>query len=96
MKFYPNLAGAVIEAKAAMRLESRILFCVLIAAATLAAVPAVAQFGFGGRGRFAVRPNTPYDGRFTFVRVNYTGTWRLLSTLDGPRGRTVIRWPNRI
>ena len=29
--------------------------------------------GFGGppRGPFHVRPNTSYDGRFTFVRVNY-------------------------
>ena len=28
--------------------------------------------GFGGRrGREAIRPNTPYDGRFTFVRVRY-------------------------
>jgi hypothetical protein len=29
-------------------------------------------FQFGGpRGPFRVRPNTPYDGRFTFVRVSY-------------------------
>ena len=27
--------------------------------------------GFGGRDRFQVQPNAPYDGRFTFVRVNY-------------------------
>jgi len=28
--------------------------------------------GFGGRNRReAIRPNTPYDGRFTFVRVRY-------------------------
>ena len=27
--------------------------------------------GFGGRDRFQVLPNAPYDGRFTFVRVNY-------------------------
>jgi len=28
--------------------------------------------GFGGRrGREAIRPNTPYDGKFTFVRVRY-------------------------
>jgi hypothetical protein len=67
-----------------MRLGSRILFCALIAAGTLAAVPAVAQFGFGGRGRFAVRPNTPYDGRFTFVRVNYT---------TAPGGYWYSGWP---
>ena len=28
-------------------------------------------FGGGPRGPFHVRPNTRYDGRFTFVRVNY-------------------------
>jgi hypothetical protein len=28
-------------------------------------------FGFGGRDRFQMRPNARYDGRFTFVRVNY-------------------------
>jgi len=27
--------------------------------------------GFGPRGRFHVMPNFAYDGRFTFVRVNY-------------------------
>jgi len=27
--------------------------------------------GFGGRDRFQLQPNAPYDGRFTFVRVNY-------------------------
>jgi hypothetical protein len=32
---------------------------------------ALAQFGFG-RGPFHERPNIPYDGRFTFVRVKYT------------------------
>ena len=37
---------------------------------------AVAQRGggFGGGGRFApipIKPNTPYDGRFTFVRIRY-------------------------
>ena len=30
--------------------------------------------GFGGRGRFRMLPNVPYDGRFTFVRVNYEST----------------------
>ena len=38
--------------------------CMLIAAGALA------QFGFG-RGPFRVRPNIPYDGRFTFVRLKY-------------------------
>src|SRR5579871_3379832 len=35
--------------------------------------------GFGFRGRFRIYPNTPYDGRFTFVRVRYNhlpgGDW---------------------
>ena len=31
----------------------------------------LAQFG-GPRGRFALRRNIGYDGRFTFVRLNYT------------------------
>ena len=37
----------------------------------LVAGAAVAQFG-GPRGRFALRRNIGYDGRFTFVRLNYT------------------------
>ena len=42
------------------------LVLILAAVAT-----ALAQFG-GPRGRFHERPNIPYDGRFTFVRVKYT------------------------
>jgi hypothetical protein len=38
----------------------------------LAAGCALAQFGGFGRGPFRVRPNVPYDGRFTFVRLKYT------------------------
>ena len=38
----------------------------------LLAATALAQFGGGPRGPFVVRPNIEYDGRFTFVRVNYT------------------------
>jgi len=44
----------------------------------LAAATALAQRrgGFGGfdgpRGPFIVRPNVAYDGRFTFVRLQYT------------------------
>jgi hypothetical protein len=38
----------------------------------LVAVTAFAQFGGGPRGPFHERPNIPYDGRFTFVRVKYT------------------------
>ena len=30
------------------------------------------RFGGGGfRGRIPIKPNTPYDGRFTFVRIRY-------------------------
>jgi Domain of unknown function (DUF4159) len=45
----------------------------LIGAACVAlmAVTALAQYG-GPRGPFRERPNIPYDGRFTFVRVKYT------------------------
>src|SRR5580765_7161499 len=40
----------------------------------VATVTALAQrFGFGGpRDAVHPRPNVPYDGRFTFVRLNYT------------------------
>jgi Domain of unknown function (DUF4159) len=46
------------------------------AVALMLATTAQAQRGFGGgyggRGRReAIRPNAPYDGRFTFVRVRY-------------------------
>jgi hypothetical protein len=40
-------------------------------AAALIAASALAQFG-GPRGPFRERPNIPYDGRFTFVRLKYT------------------------
>ena len=53
-------------------------------AATLIAATALAQFG-GGRGRFFIRPNTPYDGRFTFVRVKYT---------TAPGGFWYSGWPS--
>ena len=46
-----------------------ILIVVIAAAAALAQVGG--GFGFGGRVRLQVQPNAPYDGRFTFVRVNY-------------------------
>ena len=49
----------------------------LIACAALMSLAATAlaqrefgDFGFQ-RGRLQILPNTPYDGRFTFVRVNY-------------------------
>ena len=46
----------------------------LIVLTTLAAAAVAQDFGFGGfgpRGHFSVMPNVAYDGRFTFVRVNY-------------------------
>ena len=42
-----------------------------VCAGALIAVAALAQFG-GPRGPFHERPNIPYDGRFTFVRLKYT------------------------
>jgi hypothetical protein len=51
---------------------------VLVGAALVGvtAATAVAQRrgfgGFGGRGPVHIEPNVRYDGRFTFVRVNYT------------------------
>jgi hypothetical protein len=44
---------------------------VLLLAATVTTV--AQRFGFGGpRESVQPLPNTPYDGRFTFVRLNYT------------------------
>ena len=52
----------------------------IVALIVLVAVAALAQGrrfggGFGGFGEFSGRgrplPNAPYDGRFTFVRINY-------------------------
>jgi hypothetical protein len=42
-----------------------------LGAGLLIAAGAPAQFG-GPRGPFHERPNIPYDGQFTFVRVKYT------------------------
>jgi len=54
--------------------RSRIVVALMLVVG--AATAALAQRGFGGfgrpRGPFYVRPNVPYDGRFTFVRVSYT------------------------
>jgi hypothetical protein len=48
-------------------IASAVLVCV---AATALAQREFGDFGFQ-RGRLQILPNTPYDGRFTFVRVNY-------------------------
>jgi hypothetical protein len=53
-------------------IRKRRLRVLLIAAwVAFAGGAALAQFG-GPRGRFALRRNIGYDGRFTFVRLNYT------------------------
>jgi hypothetical protein len=57
----------------------------ITAIALLVAVSAIAQFGFGGRSRFVVQRNIPYDGRFTFVRVKYT---------TAPGGYWYSGWPS--
>ena len=44
---------------------------VLLAAIALAQRGGFDGFGFGGPVRFQMQPNARYDGRFTFVRVNY-------------------------
>jgi hypothetical protein len=50
------------------------LACLCVAIASLAL--AQRGGGFGGRVRYRQRilPNAPYDGRFTFVRMNYEST----------------------
>ena len=56
------------------RAAGALLAILLISGATTALAQRRGGFGggFGGRrGREAIRPNTPYDGRFTFVRVRY-------------------------
>src|ERR1700730_4013201 len=60
----------------ALELVRRAGWRVLVGAGSVlvAATMALAQGGaFGGpRGVLKVRPNARYDGRFTFVRLNYT------------------------
>lgn len=36
------------------------------------------------RGRMAIEPNVPYDGRFTFVRIRYTQGYRMAWSADYP------------
>jgi hypothetical protein len=59
------------------------VLAVTAAGVLIAAAAALAQFG-GGRGPFRVRPNIPYDGRFTFVRLKYT---------TAPGGYWYSGWP---
>src|SRR3984893_6368132 len=45
---------------------------VMMMCVSVAALAQRGGFGFGGpRGPLRIMPNTPYDGRFTFVRLNY-------------------------
>jgi len=51
--------------------------CLCLAAAALALAQRGGGFGggrFRGRVRQQILPNAPYDGRFTFVRMNYEST----------------------
>ena len=52
------------------KLRARLVAVGIVTLLTAATV--LAQFGFRGRGRFSIRSNIQYDGRFTFVRVKYT------------------------
>src|SRR5215472_18733736 len=51
------------------RCRSTTIACAVVLAMSAAAL---AQFGLGGfRDAYQPLPNTPYDGRFAFVRVRY-------------------------
>jgi hypothetical protein len=56
------------RARPDLRLRLRLL--AVACACLVFAASALAQFGIP-RGPFVVRPNIPYDGRFTFVRLKY-------------------------
>jgi hypothetical protein len=49
----------------------RRLALVLVASVLAGAVTAFAQRGFDGGSNAPIAPNTPYDGKFTFVRLRY-------------------------
>jgi hypothetical protein len=58
------------------RRRTLVIACAALAGLTATALAQRGGFGgFGGyggqRGRLHILPNIPYDGRFTFVRVNY-------------------------
>jgi len=55
----------------AARPRSLIAASIVVIAAAAALAQVGGGFGFGGRVRLQVQPNARYDGRFTFVRVNY-------------------------
>ena len=72
----------------------------LVAAAALLflAAAASAQRGFGrdtrDQGPLRLRSNAAYDGRFTFVRVNYDTAPAATGRADARPGRTVIPLPS--
>jgi hypothetical protein len=51
-----------------------VLTVMLLGLASIALAQGRQFGGFGGRGAYRLFPNVPYDGRFTFVRVNYQPT----------------------
>ena len=54
------------------RLSNGIRLSIAVGVALAMSAAALAQFGIGGfRDAYQPLPNTPYDGRFTFVRVRY-------------------------
>jgi len=57
--------------RTAARPRSLIATLIVVIAAAAALAQVGGGFGFGGRVRLQVQPNARYDGRFTFVRVNY-------------------------
>jgi hypothetical protein len=57
--------------RTAARPRSLIAVLIVVVAAAAALAQVGGGFGFGGRVRLQVQPNAHYDGRFTFVRVNY-------------------------
>ena len=81
---------------AAFRLRRvRVALLVVAALAGLAAT-AAAQRGYRRfRERELQISNTPYNGQFTFVRVNYTRRPAASGTGACRHGRTAIRSPSR-
>ena len=58
----------------ASRVTGVLCVCLAIASLAVAQRRGFGGGGFRGRTRMQMPPNTPYDGRFTFVRVNYEST----------------------
>jgi hypothetical protein len=71
-----------------------VVLVILLLLASVGTALAQRRFGGGGFGRRqqAIVPNTPYDGRFTFVRVRYGPDYGFTS--QGLPGRTTTRRAN--